>query len=275
MNLFGKILTMLILIMSIVFMAFTMMTYSTHKNWREAHSKVQTQLNGVQDQIRQKQIEVDRLGIEIEYERAARAKALASLEQKSKGLSDSLEAEEAKAQILQTKSRLSEQTAQTAQTEMERLKNEVNALRQGLKDAQQATNEKLRLASQLADRLNQKEGELKRVSERREALRQQLSRAKLVLDRNGLNEFSPVDDIPPDLDGVVTAVHESNLIEVSLGSDEGIQSGHKLDIYRQDGSYIGRVLVTDTNSDRSVGRIIPEYRQGVIRRGDRVATQLL
>lgn len=275
MNLFGKILTILVLIMSIVFMSFTMMTYATHRNWRDAHRKVTTQLNGVQDQMKQKQIEVDRVGALLTAERAARSKALASLEQKSNDLNQLLAAEEAKSQSLQTNARLSEQTAQTAQTEMERLKNEVNALREDLKLAQQATNDKLRLASVLQDKLNQTEGQLKRVTERREVMRTQLSRAKLVLDRNGLDENSPIDNIPPELDGVVTAVRDTNLIEVSLGSDEGIQAGHKLDIYRQDGSYIGRVEVTDTVSDRAVARIVPEYRQGVIRIGDRVATQLL
>ena len=275
MNLFGKILTILVLIMSIVFMSFTMMTYATHRNWREAHRKVSTQLNGVRDQLQQKNIEADRMGVLLATERAARAKAVAALEQKANDLSERLKTEEARSQSLQTNARLSEQTAQTAQTEMERLKNEVNALREDLKLAQQATNDKLRLASALRDRLNQTEGELKRVSGRREILRTQLSRAKLVLDRNGLDENTPIDNIPPELDGVVTAVRDTNLVEVSLGSDEGIQAGHKLDIYRQDGSYIGRVVVTDTVSDRSVARIVPEYRQGVIRIGDRVATQLL
>ncbi len=275
MNLFGKILTILVLIMSIVFMSFTMMTYATHRNWRDAHRKVTTQLNNAQDLMKQKQIEVDRVGALLTAERAARSKALASLEQKSNDLNQLLAAEEAKSQSLQTNARLSEQTAQTAQTEMERLKNEVNALREDLKLAQQATNDKLRLASVLQDKLNQTEGQLKRVTERREVMRTQLSRAKLVLDRNGLDENSPIDNIPPELDGVVTAVRDTNLIEVSLGSDEGIQAGHKLDIYRQDGSYIGRVVVTDTVSDRAVARIVPEYRQGVIRIGDRVATQLL
>ena len=275
MNLFGKILTVLVLIMSVVFMSFTMMTYATHRNWREAHRKVSTQLNGVQDQLRQKNIELERVGVLLATERAARAKALAALEQKANDLSEKLKTEEARSQSLQTNARLSEQAAQTAQTEMERLKNEVNALRDDLKLAQQATNDKLRLASALQDRLNQTEGELKRVSGRREILRTQLSKAKLVLDRNGLDENAPIDNIPPELDGVVTAVRDTNLIEVSLGSDEGIQAGHKLDIYRQDGSYIGRVEVTDTVSDRAVARIVPEYRQGVVRIGDRVATQLL
>ena len=35
MNLFGKVLVVLIFVMSIVFMTFTMLVYSTHRNWKE------------------------------------------------------------------------------------------------------------------------------------------------------------------------------------------------------------------------------------------------
>jgi hypothetical protein len=70
-------------------------------------------------------------------------------------------------------------------------------------------------------------------------------------------------------------VREGGLIEVSLGSDEGLRRGHKLDVYRLTGGYLGRAEVVDTNPDRAVARIIPEFRQGIIRKGDRVATKLL
>ena len=35
MNLVGKIFVVLILVMSVVFMAFAMAVYATHRNWRE------------------------------------------------------------------------------------------------------------------------------------------------------------------------------------------------------------------------------------------------
>ena len=86
---------------------------------------------------------------------------------------------------------------------------------------------------------------------------------------------TPVDDMPPQVDGVVTAVRDSNLIEVSMGRDEGIRRGHTLDVYRATGTYLGRLKVIETSSDRAVGRIVPEFLQGVIRKGDRVASRLL
>ncbi len=44
MSLVGKIFTMLILIFSIVFMAFSMMVFATHKNWKASAQTLQASL---------------------------------------------------------------------------------------------------------------------------------------------------------------------------------------------------------------------------------------
>ena len=41
MNLVGKIFTVLILVMSILFMGFAMMVYATHRNWRDEANATQ------------------------------------------------------------------------------------------------------------------------------------------------------------------------------------------------------------------------------------------
>ncbi len=281
MNLIGKILTIMIFVMSAIFMTFTIFTYATHRNWREyaegtgSPLGVVHQLDKAKQQIRQKDAEMQSLLTELASEKAARTEALAALESKVNDLQEQLQVASSENDALKsTRGQLASETSAAA-TEMQRLKNEVDALRSAVQKAQEDRNAKLARVSLLTDELNQRNGQIAHMEERRDELRHQLSRAKLVLDRNGLSEFTPVDNVPPDLDGVVTMVRDSNLIEVSLGSDEGIRAGNKLDIYRRDGSYIGRVIVVDTNTDRAVARIVPEYRQGVIRRGDRVATKLL
>src|SRR3970040_1760770 len=51
MNFIGKILVLLICVMSIFFMAFAVMVYSTHKNWYEASTKYKKDLNDKQAEI--------------------------------------------------------------------------------------------------------------------------------------------------------------------------------------------------------------------------------
>ncbi len=81
-----------------------------------------------------------------------------------------------------------------------------------------------------------------------------------------------VDRIPPNVKGEVVEVGEKNLIEISVGGDDGILVGHTLDVYRE-GAYLGKVIVLKTSSDRAVAEIIPDFKRGTIRKGDRVATK--
>ena len=280
MTLVGKILTVMIAVMSVLFMSFTIMTYMTHRNWRnvvegKAPLGLKFQLENAQNALTAKQAEMESVLLALEQEKAARTKTVAALEIAARDLQERLEAQEIKLTNEEAEKNRSIQIAETAQTEMQRLKEELESVRESLKTTLDDRNDKLARVTQLNDQLSQTRTKLAQLTEQDVALRNSLARAKLVLDRNGLDEHMPVDNIPPTLDGVVTSVRESNFVEVSLGADEGLRRGHKLEIYRQDGSYIGRVVVVETNSDRAVARIVPEFRQGEIRRGDRVATNLL
>jgi hypothetical protein len=74
--------------------------------------------------------------------------------------------------------------------------------------------------------------------------------------------------------GEITATRRADggqLIEITIGFDDGIRPGHTVEVYRGD-RYLGRALILRADPDRAVGRIIPEYQQGQIQEGDRVAT---
>ena len=62
----------------------------------------------------------------------------------------------------------------------------------------------------------------------------------------------------------------------SIGSDDGLQNGHELDVYRG-AKYLGRVRIVETRPDRAVASVLKEFKevaQDFIRKGDRVATKL-
>jgi serine/threonine protein kinase/WD40 repeat protein len=73
------------------------------------------------------------------------------------------------------------------------------------------------------------------------------------------------------LEGMVTDSGEGELVEISIGSDDGLRRGDLLDVIR-DKTYLGRISVVRLSPDKAVCRI--ESRQGEIRRGDRVTTQI-
>ncbi len=72
---------------------------------------------------------------------------------------------------------------------------------------------------------------------------------------------------------------DDGYVEISLGFDDGLEKGHTLDVYRlgatpDTSKYLGRVRVLRTEKDRAVAYVIPELKQGQIRREDLVATRL-
>ena len=82
---------------------------------------------------------------------------------------------------------------------------------------------------------------------------------------------------PPKVDGVVTSVIGDGLIEISLGSDDGLRKGHQLEVYRMNGgqsTYVGRVEVVKTDPSKSVCKIDPKFQNSNVMVNDRVASKI-
>jgi hypothetical protein len=71
----------------------------------------------------------------------------------------------------------------------------------------------------------------------------------------------------------VLAVNASDLIEVSIGSDDGLKPGHVMQVYRGN-TYLGQITIRTTGPDRAVGQIDKRYQRGKIQKGDNVTTNL-
>ncbi|MEM8677870.1 MAG: hypothetical protein AAGF97_00815 [Planctomycetota bacterium] len=279
MTLVGKILVVLIFIMSLVFMSFTLAVYSTHRNWKDLvenpNTGLKARLTQKEQQLRQKENEKQEALNKLAYERATRTEALAVLEVKLSELTAELARNEESLRTTQTQLGEANQVVSSSLAQKQRLTEEVTKLREEVKGAREDRDFQVAEVQKLTDRINQSQGQLRRLRDRNNQLTGELGRAQVLLDSNDLDLNAPLDGQPPRLDGVVTAVRQRDLVEVSLGADEGVRRGHKLDIYAGSGAYLGRLEVVETAPDRAVGRVVPQYSQGVIRKGDRVATKLL
>jgi len=282
MTLLGKIFTVLILIMSVAFMMLASMIFATHRNWRYEvlrprddpkgpGLKVQVQdLKKLNDQLGE---ELKRAGDDLGREQAARLYALAGLQTKLEQSELRLVQREKEFADLQAAHGTMATTLESNQARLDAMDKETNQLRASLRDSQQARNEKFDQVVQLMDKVAELEGVKKNLQEYEKQLLTQVARQKRVLESRNLDEFTPVVDVPPRVDGIVTAVGEKDLIEISLGSDDGLRAGHTLDVFRNN-SYLGRVKIVRTEPDKAVAEILGAYRKGIIRKGDRVATKL-
>jgi len=288
MNLVGKIFVVLILVMSLVFASFAVAVYATHKNWMKVvtnPSPLPGENLGLDEQLDQKEQRLEELKdqkLNLERELAAqeslRIDAVKRLENEKDRLAQELARYKQEYEDLVKAERAAVAAMNQTQQTLAQLREELGKRRTEVAEAQQDRDAHFKEVVRLTDLLHQQVNELKRLKTRQMELAKDLAQAEAVLRHWDLTkETPPPNSKPPSLDGLVMAVPRSDLVEISLGSDDGLLAGHQLEVYRITGSgptYVGRIEVVKTDVDRSACKVIPEYQQSHVQRGDRVTTKL-
>lgn len=282
MTLLGKIFTMFIFIFSIAFMVLSVMVYRTEKNWRDyclRTTATSTEPLGLKPQLDQAkakndeyETKLDTLKNQLQQERAARAYALAALEEQLQLATEKRKTAEEARDLLRVEAGEAVAAMKVAHGRLADLKGEIEKARADIKVAQAQRDEKQERAVFVTDKLQEAEDLRRRLEERQAELVAQIGRMQKVLRANGLGEFDDVDGIPPiGLTGLVLDVRK-NFMEISIGSDDGLRVGHELDVFK-DRTYKGRIVVRRTDPDRAVAEIITEIQRGEMIKGDRVRTR--
>jgi hypothetical protein len=128
----------------------------------------------------------------------------------------------------------------------------------------------------------QRDENQKSVVDLTDQLHKAFSETKLLKEQNArLLSLVPNPPVgvgaPPKLDGTVTSAPNANLIEVSLGVDNGLKSGHQLTVYRTVGAnrtVLAQVEVLQATAKKSICRFDPKSLKGEILKGDSVTTEL-
>ncbi|OHB81979.1 MAG: hypothetical protein A2W31_08955 [Planctomycetes bacterium RBG_16_64_10] len=273
MNLVGKIFLVLILIMSIVFMSLAMAVYSTHQNWRQAAEDLKKKVAEAQAKNTDLGEELKRLDTQMAEEKEAYRQQLQKLETMRVELTDQRDQMQERLSQLVGQTRELTGTVGATQQRLTALIEEVGQLRTNIVKAQQDRDAAFAQVIEKTDQLHQAHAELTKAQERKDQLVGQVARYTRLMTENNIDPAAPPKGLPPQLDGQVTAVSRDNLIEVSLGSDDGLRAGHTIEVYRGR-NYLGRAQVLETAPDKAVGKLLKQYRKGIIQKGDRVATRL-
>lgn len=283
MTFIGKVFTVSIFVMSLVFMGLSVVVFATHKNWKmlvtndtpsdEYDLGLVHQLAHLNETNNNLRNELDGVSNQLAVEQSARRHRIAVLETKRQELADLLEAKEADLRASQATEGEAVEAAKLAELTVKSLRGEVEGLRDEIRDVQGARDTLFLHVVDLTDKLHGAAGLEKNLKERQNDLLAEISRYKLVMDKIGVDPNMSVEKIPPDVDGVVTAVSSKNLIEISLGSDDGLKTGHRLEVFRNN-MYLGFAVILKTDPDRSVAKIDEKSQRGLIKVQDRVATKL-
>jgi len=258
------------------------MVFVTHKNWKEFADNASPKTGkpeGLKQQLAKRtaeladaKIQLQKLETEFAMEQAARKHALAALQVRAAKAEGELTTLQGEYDKLLAQNALASEAAKTAQARLVALETEAKTLRDELRTVNKDLDAKFNKVVELTDSLNQALSQGEILKETNLQAMNQIARQKKVMDAKGLTETSLVDHIAPPVDGVVLEVSDKDLVEISIGNDDGLKIGHSLDIYRGN-TYLGKIVIKKTGPDRSVGQVQKELQRGQIKQGDYVTTK--
>jgi len=277
MNLVGKIFIVLILLMSLTFMGFAVAVYATHQSWLEAINNPTTgykaKLELATTKRNQLEAQLAELKERTDAERTARVAKLGTLETERTELRRELDGQLNENAKLVQQAREAVATMDTTQQTLAAMRTEVDGLRTNIRKSQTERDEKFKDFIKLTDEFNQAQGELKRLKSQNAVLADQIAHNRTIANRLGVNLEIAAEDHVVKADGIIEAASKDGLVEISLGSDDGLKIGTLLNVKRG-ARYIGRIEVVQTAPEKSVARILKEFRKGPIERNDVVTTPI-
>ena len=262
-------------------MAVAMAVYATHKNWRDAvvapEVGLQARLEKAKAENKALADEAAKAKQQFEADKAAKTQALTKVESELAEAQKELKTLQAKEADLEKSERQAVAAMNATQENATGYHKEVQGQRTAVEEARKDRDAHFKQVVQLTDELNQAKNEKELLRKRTDDLAKDVAKADVVLRRFGLDKNKDYSNVPPTVDGLITATVGSGLVEISIGSDEGLIKGHKLEVYRLgagQNAYVGRIEVVRTEPSRAVCRIDPKFQNSSMMVGDRVASKI-
>jgi hypothetical protein len=281
MTFLGKVLVVVHLVLSVMFMAFAGAVYTAQTNWRQksiadttalqkAQSTSQTEQANLKTQI--DELTKERDGLKNDKEAlTGQVTALtgenARLDNDNKGLKTTADTQRTIAELAsqEAEERVKEAQIQRARNvELNKSRDESVAALAGERDKIFGLDLQLTQARSKYDQLL-KDNATMRAFLAANNLPTEVRRMTVAV--------SP----PPDLDGEILEARKETkgnriFVEISVGSDDGLVVGHTLTAYRGD-KFLGRVRLEDVRPDKSVAVVIETAPNSVIQKDDHVTTR--
>jgi phage shock protein A len=279
MNWLGKVFVVLILIMSLVFMGLAMAVYATHKNWKdiiEGPNGLTNKLQEANQRNERLEAQHNRKVEELDAEIQAAEQRVRQLETERVALiARNAEFQAERDQLVQERREATAAVAAT-QANNEKLAADAATLRQQIRQEQQARDAAFNATLAATEELHQLRNDYEAAVQRQQQLTRDNAGMSHIMRAEGLDPNADPSGVTPTVDGIVSQVRRvagSQLAEVTIGADDGLKEGDRLQVFRGT-RYLGRLEVVETSPDKSVGRVERAYQQGAIQEGDRVATRL-
>lgn len=263
----GKILVVLHLVLSIMFMAFAGAIYKAQTNWRAKEKQTATALAAANTKIRDMQSESDKLLAEAAQKSAELERDNVRVKGLNTGLESSVKTLVADNQQLKKDvDQLRDQSALTTVEAIERRK-EADLQREKNNEIFKNRDEHVQKFYETEDQRFELETKYQLLSDKYTQLLNDVKVMKSFLNSKGLPTepalISSLTTPPPPLEGRITEVRKADrrskreLAEISIGRDSGLEVGHKLTVFRG-GKFLGTIVLTLVEADRAVGYVVKE-----------------
>lgn len=303
----GKLLVIVQVVLSICFMAFAGAVFTVQTNWKSEHDSSAQAAQDLQTNLTNLQGEYERFELEAAALVLGPDAQIQDLQNRMKepagiGLDQLLETERAMVNTLRTELATVQKDLADAQGERDNALAEASIAKDEAKsrriEAQQqrernanlhaSLDEALTALRQLEDQDFNSQRTIKELNDRFGKRSVELAEANEIIRRNEykrgvLSETTP--EPPPQVNGWVKKTRNTisgslQLIQISIGQDDGLEVGHELFVYRpaerNQGrpKYLGKIRLVRVAGDESVGQLIESTKNGVIESKDHVTTQL-
>jgi len=290
MSFVGKVLVVFQLVLSVLFMALAGAVFSVHTNWKAKYTQAADNYDKATKEISTKTAELDSVKQQTQ-------KTVDDNKAEMTRLRDLVQTQEGQIAALTKKNNEDQQELQT-QTALAEDKAKEAEFRKQESDEQRAANRALQASlDDNASKLRQSEDEKfslqvdfdnlkvkwQEDQERLAYLDNLVRKHKLESDPK---VAAKLEEPPPPVEGLVKSIkkdraNQVRLVEISIGSDDGLIVGHKLDVLRtgvngKPPKFLGVVKVIKIEPDYAVCEVLREDAppNGIIEVGDNVTTKL-
>lgn len=290
MSFVGKILVVIQFVLSICFVAFAGVVYTAHMNWRAEALKQKAAATKLQQDLSDAQQAWNNTEKNLNARIVASDQKAQEVAEEKRGLQQQVDQMKKENGDLQVARKSAAEQTVIAQEESTSRETEANNLRGINHVTTQKRDEEFAVRTKLEDQNRNQQLEIEAAKIKNKDLLGQVALLQQALEAAGISadvkELATKNSPPPVIEGKVEDIKPakrqgaSELIEVTLGSDDGLKKGHQMTIYRsgldgkQRAKYLAKIVILHTTPDRSVGAVIESSRNGVIQKGDNVTTKL-
>jgi hypothetical protein len=288
MSFVGKILIVVIVVMSMCFMAFAGAVYVTQTNWKTKHIEAEKQIGtlntdkkNLTESLSQARDEAAKVKQDSQQEIDKFRREALNKTQLLDAKTAELNAANAEKERLLGLAATKDKEAKFRESEADLLRKQTIELQKNLDNSNAA------LASTKDELFNANTAN-GRLVQRYDALQTKTTFVEKIVGKYGLpTDPATVEALQapaPPLDGVVVHMElaptgRTQYVEVSVGSDDGLRVGHQMDVFRVGKEesktlYLGRIQIIEVSPDHAVGEVVKSAKNGNIEVGDNVTTKL-